>query len=149
MSLVGLYARSSKVFLHLMDRADTGLWIGSAQVRTFSEPVKAKEIGAAILELLPLSRAVPHPASWKGLNPAKPLLDAAGVRSWSTFMKGSSSGSVCSEDGKLAVERSENSGSKGFTPLDSRTLDASVSPSELGHAALKALGLKEAEGIYR
>jgi hypothetical protein len=93
------------------------------------------DLGGAVRSALDRSRTdIPHPTSWTGL--LDPLLELAGVKSWSTFAKSALCAEVEEEGGLASVVPTDNLGaSGGFQPDPSR-----ATPSEASD--LESLGAK-------
>jgi hypothetical protein len=81
---------------------------------------------------------VPTPAPSE--NPEKPLLELAGVRSYTTFARGAKAVTVSQEESGIAVVPMHNGDRHtGFTKLYDRARTASPDPDSLGVTLMTAL----------
>jgi hypothetical protein len=136
--LVAVYERKSTLFVTADHRTKAGFWIGDEQVISLNGPT-AEELGQAIEEALARSKdGVPTPPPTARFD--RPLLKAAGVGSWSTFMKLSRHVSVSSSDGILKITPYRNLGGKGgFEPgPESVSLELALPPA-IGQLVLDLL----------
>ena len=135
------FERSGKVFLHPYSRTVQEFWV-------FSSPVTVtnwsdEELGNALLATLDQSRAgVPHPSSWEGLT--APLLRAAAVKSFGTFVTGASAVEVLSENEVIKLVPTRNGGKgNAFQHLTAKAIRSGSEPQELKRMLRRAFDLCE------
>lgn len=133
--LASIYERKGMLFVSAEHRTQAGFWIGDEQLVSLDQPTP-EELGTAIkLALARSQNDVPTPSRDARLD--RPLLKAASVGSWRTFMLMSKHVSVSSDGNVLHIEPWRNAGVKaGFEPQTDRTVQcsASISSSQLGEA---------------
>jgi hypothetical protein len=129
--LAAIYGRKGRLFVTASHKTKAGFWIDDEHVACLSQP-SHDELGRAIEQALDLSQegvSTPQPDA----RIDKPLLTAAGVGSWTTFMKLSKHVSVSSDGSLLKVTTSRNLGSKeGFEPEPDMAVPSATSVSALG-----------------
>ena len=112
MKSAAAYKRENKIYLDSESRTTAGVWIGTGPVIVLEESEPSSRKGNCLREVLRHSEeGVPHPTSWGHL--AKPLLNLAGVTSWSNFAKSAVCCSVQLEGDQLQLVPSKNSGPRG------------------------------------
>jgi hypothetical protein len=87
MKSASVYFFRDRIIVNANSRTTSGVWVIDSEAYVIpandSEPT---EVGALVLKVLDQSKAgVPHPASWAGQF--LPVLEAAGVRTMTAFMK--------------------------------------------------------------
>ncbi len=98
------------------------------------------KLGALIGQALEVSKSdVPHPTSWKGLF--DPVLQLAGVKSWSTFVKSAKCVEVeLDEDGIWLIPMRNLGANGGFDRIGRDVcLGRESDPMALGRALVSAL----------
>jgi len=110
------YRRKKNVIVHPSSQTTDGVWIVSEPCLVLDMSCSDREIGKAVAEALECSRTgVPHPIEWKGI--VVPLLRAAGVKSWTTFAKNTTSVEVEADGNALVLVPTKNLGTiEGFEP---------------------------------
>ncbi len=101
-----------------------------------------EELGTAVLRALTRSAiGIPHPAPSEWSSITRPLLDVAGVKSWSAFSKGTRSVAVELGEDELNVVPTRNLGARdGFEALSGLAVRARVtSPAAVGEQVRTAL----------
>jgi hypothetical protein len=143
-----IYKRGTKMIVHPTSYTIYGLGISAPPIEVFDASISPADLGLAVVEALGASRSeVPHPTDFPAL--ARPFYDAAGVKSWSAFVKGSLSCTVDLDGSSLHINPWKNEGArKGFTPLPQQrlTLPASSPVEMLGQAVLDALKIAARAG---
>lgn len=143
MKSAAIYERRGKLILYPYSQTSAGVWIGADPVVVFDIDVSTARLGALVRDVLSRSKGPvrhPGPTEWAALD--KPLLNAAGVRSWGAFVRGALLSNVRSDGRTVEFFPHENRGPRdGFQPmgLASIVVEAVVSDEELGAAALTAL----------
>ena len=144
MSYGAVYERGGKLILHADGRTTAGVLIGIEPFLVLDKAsVRAAEIGASLRSVLAKSKSDlrhPEPDEWDAV--AAPLYAAAGVKSWSAFVKGAVLAHVEADDVVIRLLPQENRGGRdGFQPgeLPSVEVAATASDEELGAAVLHAL----------
>jgi hypothetical protein len=88
--------------------------------------------------------SVPHPTDWKSV--AAPLLELAGVKSWTTLSKGAKTVNFEVEGGKLEIIPYRNGGSaKGFVAISDKAIELSADASAEHIGAAMEMGLARCE----
>ncbi len=103
-----IYVRDLRCFIGTSDRTTDGVWIGRGNV-TVVHLDQDEALGAAVLDALSLSRTkIPHPAQseWTAVRRRSldPIVAAAGLRSWRSFIRSAQLISVLLEAGNLELE---------------------------------------------
>lgn len=129
--LAAIYERKGRLFVMASHKTKAGFWIDDKRVSCLGEPTP-DELGDAIEQALDRSQeGVPIPPPNARID--KPLLAAAGVGSWSTFMKLAQHVSVYSDGSLLKVTPYRNLGNKGgFEPEPDLAFPIANSASALG-----------------
>lgn len=110
----------------------------------FSLPSDAsvEDLGLAVRKVLAASSSgVPHPQDWTAVS--SPVLEAAGVRSWSTFERDALVCEIADEDEVLAFTPTRNLGAgKGYEHKNDQEvrIPSISSYAEIGSALLQAFG---------
>jgi len=109
-----VYRRGAVILIHPSSCTTDGVWILSKPCVRLSSDCGDAEMGSAVLSALEGSKlSVPHPTQWKGL--LEPLLMAAGVKAWKTFVKSAVCVEVEQQNGQLEFIPTVNLGSdEGF-----------------------------------
>jgi hypothetical protein len=112
-----VYLLRDRILLHPYQRTTVGLGLASEPYITLGLDCPSDSLGVAVLDALSQSgRTVPHPTTWNGLT--KPLISAAGAKSWRELQMQARYVGVTSTTEGVRIEPSHNGGSKaGFTPL--------------------------------
>lgn len=136
----GAYLRRNQIFVFSMASTIEGVWITRELCGTgLGLNVAPKVLGDAVLNALSLSTmGVPHPTDWSAIS--RPLLQAAGVKNWSTFSRGAKHVTVSMLDSGIRFMPTENGGSKeGFLDLADRAivLEVSADSAALGSTLLQ------------
>jgi hypothetical protein len=136
--LAAIYERKGGLFVIASHQTKAGFWVDDEHVVCLNQPTH-DELGRAIKMALDRSQngvATPPPDA----RIDKPLLAAAGVGSWATFMKLSQHVSVFSDGSSLKVTPHRNLGSKGgFEPEPDLAASSGDSTSALGQAVADLL----------
>lgn len=140
MKLANIFQRAGAFLIHPSSRTTDGVWILESPCVRLRIDVSDETLGQTVLAQLKASRTgVPHPTDWKSV--ARPLLDAAEVRSWSTFTKGTLSVKVMADGDIVQVTPTANLGARGgFEELlaERRSLEA-PSAQSLGTLVREAI----------
>lgn len=137
----GIYQRKDALYIRASVRTEDFLWIEDGPCTKLDETVPPSEVGDALLEALSRSgRVVPHPTEWKSGDEDNPILQAAGIKRWSTFRKGSRCLSISLRE-ELSLIPTVNEGSQGFghLPDDAVHLPTTATALEVGEAVQQAL----------
>jgi hypothetical protein len=135
------YKKANAFYLHSSSKTTAGVWIATDPFLKveLDSPPSAK--GEALITALNASQeATPHPTNWTGL--IAPLLELAGVKSWSTFMKHAKCLNVEVEEKRLMLVPNRNLGSKeGFEPVPEMAVELPFpsSPDRVGLAFEEAM----------
>lgn len=134
------FYRSGHVFIQPYYRTTAGVLIGGEPIKDLEFDASDRELGEALVEALGhFKSGVPHPADWGKVS--QPLNEAAGVKGWSSFIKGARSCEVADEGGTLIFVPMRNAGVRaGFQFLnDSSTkLAADATADEIGRTLRNA-----------
>lgn len=117
--------------------------MGGKPVTVLSSTVEAGELGHAILRCLQeYKENLPHPHPSEFNNLPQPILEASGVKSWSTFSKGALACLISSSQTELTITPSHRAGARGAYLHDADhiiALTLPVTPEQVGIAAREAL----------
>ena len=119
-----LYLRQDLFIVAASSETTVGVWIETAPYFKLTTSASDEELGTAILSALQGSkRDVPHPTDWKNLQ--KPVYDFAGVRSWRSFVKGTTFVTLSDQSGCIAMASYIPLGTRGdFDPQNEMSVDA-------------------------
>jgi hypothetical protein len=135
------YKRRDGWYLHSSSETADGVWVATQPFLKLAAEATLRDIGDAVLAALDASRQnVAHPKEWNGIF--KPMLDLAGVKSWSTFMQGSLCLRIEASEGILAITPTKNLGPKeGHLPFDDKVvrLPDSKQPDAIGTGMQSAI----------
>ncbi|MDB5677691.1 hypothetical protein [Sphingomonas bacterium] len=129
--LAAIYERKGALFISASHQTKAGFWIDDEEVVTLIQP-SAEELGGAVEAALARStEGVPTPPPTARIE--RPLLKAAGVGSWATFMNLSRHVGISSEHGVVKLTPYRNLGSKGgFEPDTDMIIPAPMCSAMLG-----------------
>src|SRR5664280_101765 len=114
------YKRADEIFLHASSMTTAGVWIISLPVLTCNLNDRARLSGYIAEALEGSKEGVSHPTSWKGLF--DPVLELAGVKSWSAFAKPAKCVQIELESDQVRFTPTKNLGPKeGFQPIPRKT----------------------------
>ncbi|MEH2484985.1 hypothetical protein [Bradyrhizobium sp. AZCC 2230] len=135
------YLRRNKVIICPVSDTTDGVGVICAPVFDL-EASDVSGVGAAVLEALQLSReGIPHPAPADWSKLFKPVLKAAGVGSWKTFVRSTKDVIVRFETNRIVYIPTRNLGSRnGFVPLPEKERSSAPMAAEVGPALLAAFG---------
>ena len=143
MRKLSAYRRGEWLFVSSSSETTAGVWISAEPCVRLPVTCSDEELGEAVGKALDGSRTgVPHPTNWNTLP--DPLLNAAGLRSWSRFSRGAVSVDVREVDGKLTLTPLKNLGPReGFVAADVGDLFVSLSAgsAEIGCQLRSAFAL--------
>lgn len=138
-----VYKRRDSLFIRSSSQTDVGLWLEQGPcTRVSYSSSSAAEVGRATWDALARSGSIiPHPTVWKSVDVDNPILEAAGIKRWSIFLRGALNVGVWLEDNQLEVTPTVNEGKEGFAHLDDDAvyLRADASVEELATAISEAL----------
>ena len=137
----GIYERRGFLYVTSSLRTEDGLWIQDGPCTKLDANTLPAEIGDAVLEALSRSgRIIPHPTEWTSVDQDNAILEAAGIKRWSTFRKHARYLSTSLLD-EFTLTPTKNEGSEGFThlPDDAIRLRGTADRNELGDAIQRAL----------
>lgn len=150
MRAASITRRGGRIIIHPWSRADSGVGLGTPPFIVLHADVDPSKIGKAVRDALAAVQVgLPHPKQDEWSEFDKPLYVAAGVKSWSSFVKGAVSSEIIEHETELEFAPWKNLGSrKGFQDagIESVTIPADSDEATIGRAALKALELSEAAG---
>lgn len=137
----GLYERRDSVFIIPALQTDDGLWIEQGPCAKLPSQSLPDVIGRAVLDALTHSgEIIPHPTEWKSPDEDNPILQAAGIKRWSTFQKGARTVDIGLYGEQLMLTPTRSEGADGFAHLDTDViLPATSTAAEVGEAVKQAL----------
>jgi len=139
MKLASAFLRKGNIFIQGSSQTTTGVWITSGPVHIFNQEANTQEIGDAIIDLLKCSiQGIPHPKQTEWKNIQAPMLNAAGVKTWSTFAKGTKAVGMVYEGETVTMAPSFEYETQGGTSYKETNIKCSFSSGELGETLLKA-----------
>ena len=143
MRMAWIYRRRERLFLRPWSKTDEGMWREDGPCSVLPASASAEEVGATVESVLALSRqGVSHPSRSGWSEVTRPLLEAAGVKSWRAFAKlANSVGIERDESGLrlLPMGRDPDDGSNFPVKERERQVPASASIPEIGRSVLEAL----------
>ncbi len=118
-----LYQRGSFLFILPNHRTTKGIWVSGVPVMVIEEgAVDAITIASKVREALSASvYDAPQPSQEQYKILFQPVLDAANVKSWATFMKGTRYVDLILADGAITLTPTRNAGAREgfkFTPAE-------------------------------
>lgn len=141
------YLRGGKIFIQAYSQTRVGVWISSGPVYVTSGDASHAEIGEKILAALANSIVgVMHPSQneWKFVR--SPMLTAAGVKSWSSFAKGSKAVGFEYAGEMVVFTPSSNYENDGGESLPEMAIQRSKGCDELGAALSQAFAACDGPG---
>lgn len=112
MKRADVYRRGTSILVHSLSETTEGVWIVSPPCVRLAEEDTDTELGEVVVAALGRSCVgLPHPTRWDGL--LRPLLDAARVKTWRTFVNNAVSVGVEKLGEQLELVPTENLGAKG------------------------------------
>jgi hypothetical protein len=139
MNLCGIYRRRDAFFLRSYSMTVDGVWTASEPCVKLAADCSDRELGAAVRAALAASeQGISRPDPRLAGERMRPMLQAAGVKSYSTFAKGATSVDVEQDAEGVRVVSSANLGSRGgFQRIDDGVVLDDPADDELG-AAVRA-----------
>jgi hypothetical protein len=135
MRLAMVYERKGNVLVHATSQTDQGVWVidGTCVKVPVSDTDSA--IGVVVLHALEESKTVPHPKMWRK-DLFDPVLQAAGVKSWETFVRFTKGVEVEMDGSRVTLLPLRNMGAEeGFVPIENiRRVVETPDPAVLGSA---------------
>jgi hypothetical protein len=138
-----VYERGGVLYFSPSSLTTAGVWIGTEPLLRLDPGSSSVDLGESASDVLNASHeGVPHPTNWSAL--LEPLLRLAGVKSWTTFMKGAKCVSLRLDCSGLRLIPHHNLGGKeGYRPIEEQVI-VLVSPSPL-----EAIGKAVYESLSR
>jgi hypothetical protein len=114
--------RKDAWYFHSDSRTTDGVWVATEPFLKLAPDASPASIGKTVLSVLEASQTdVPHPKDWNAVY--YPIPEMAGVKSWTTFMKGSMLLTIEADGGVLVITPTKNLGPKeGHVPFENRVL---------------------------
>lgn len=137
------FLRKGQVYVQRYLQTTAGLSIAHGPVRTspMSDP---SAIGDDLRSVLTRPEStLPHPAQSEWGNVQRPMLDAAGVRSWKALAQGSFVVGIERDGDLISLIPSADYEKEGGRSLPDRTVQAEITSSELGEKMLAAFAACE------
>ena len=138
-----VYFRKKMYLVSPSSKTTDGVWLLVEPCIAVPEASSNEELERAIRVSLDRSRTdIPHPRIWERRR--EPLLELAGVKSWSTFSKGASCLDVEDEGYRIVLVPTKNLGStKGFVDDLSRQIILDGYRSDVLGAAVRQLMMQD------
>jgi hypothetical protein len=138
MKLCSAILRSGRVYTQGYGQTTAGVWIGRGPV--YVSPISSTdEIANDIREALANStQGLPHPAQDEWKNVQRPMLEAVGVRSWSTLAKGARSVGIESNGSIVTLTPSCNYEKQGGSDLPDQAITVPLMDEQLGKKLAEA-----------
>ncbi|MGH7918185.1 MAG: hypothetical protein ACREQE_11995 [Candidatus Binataceae bacterium] len=144
MQNAGVYRKGSFFYVESYSMTTVGVWVARGPVASVACENVA-ELGSGVLAALQAScTGIPHPGrdEWKQIG--APLLEAAKVKSWAAFERGTRSVGVTLEGSVVRIVPRRNLGSKGgFQPIEGACVEipADSAAETVGQAVVRAMAL--------
>ena len=145
LSRVHVYELPDRLFLHPLALTDAGFWLAVEPGRRLEGAASNDELGSVAQALITPRSMVPTPGREDYAALARPLLRAAGLKSWMTLQRKARLCGVARERDRFVIVPTSNGGSrgdqKGFHELGelARGLPLNVGSAELGQAVRDGL----------
>ncbi|MES2206722.1 MAG: hypothetical protein V4525_08000 [Pseudomonadota bacterium] len=138
MKTASAYSRKGKILIQAFAKTTAGVWIAYGPVFTI-EQTEINDLGIKVLKALnSSSEDIPHPKHTELQAIQKPMLEAAGVKSWSTFSKGAKAVGLTWKDDLITLEPCANYANQGGTPLPEKSISCKPTAEKLGAALIEA-----------
>jgi hypothetical protein len=114
MKRASIFKRKKQFFVHALSETTDGVWMYSEPWLALPESTDDSQLENAIRVALDGTKmGVPHPAEWAHV--LDPLLTLAGVKGWTTFMRGATCVEIDADGGHLTLLPTTNRGPReGF-----------------------------------
>jgi hypothetical protein len=146
MKSASIYMRNKRFIVHPWSTTLTGLLIATEPFIVLDGAVSPEDLGKAICHALDSAASgLPYPERWLDID--KPLLSAAGVKSWKAFVKQAACCLTLEKDKVIEIVPQKNLGTRdGFqdTGLQRTTIAIEAGYRAIGEAAVTAMA--EASG---
>lgn len=138
--MVNVDLRRGEWFIASYSKTIPGFWVMNGWLRRLGSETSDEVIGAAVEEGFKASETGVE-APGRDANPAAPLLEMVGLRSFGAYMRGTRSVGIMRDGESVTIEPMRNEGSRGgFTPLPDRAeLIQRPARVELGKAVRDAI----------
>lgn len=139
-----VYNRKSKYIIHAVSNTAAGVGIAARPFLVLEEDTSAADLGEAVMNALESARqGVPHPTDWPSV--LRPLLDAAQVKSWSTFVRDTCSCEILDDGSSIKIYPTRNMGAQeGFQSIEAKPsllLPSKSTAESIGSAVREALAI--------
>jgi hypothetical protein len=148
LSRIHVYELPDRLFLHPLAITEAGFWVAIEPGHRLELAVSDEELGSTVQTLIvPVQRPVPTPRREDYTVLARPLLQAAGVKTWLTLEGNARLCGVARELEQVVIVPTRNGGTRGdqagFHDLDelARALPLPVDSIQLGRAVRDGLAL--------
>jgi hypothetical protein len=145
MKMATAYQRGAIFVIHALSRTTDGVWIATQPFIRLPEDCSSDELSGAVQAALDRSKdRVRHPDQDQWKKVLEPLLNAAGVKSWRTFVRGSTSVEIESDATGLALIPTNNlRGREGYEAIDTERITVPL------NATSDTIGLRLREAFSR
>ena len=144
LKIANVYLRGTAFFIRSVSNVDGAHWIATGPCMRLPIDCNDLDLGGGVMSALEHSEpSVPHPGrdGWKAV--LQPLLEAANVKTWSTFIRSAYNVRVSMENGSIEITPLVNRGARqGFVVsepiirIESLALRVSVVGSEVRRSLL-------------
>jgi len=126
------------ILLQAMSMTETGLWIAYGEVFSIRADEHEKLTTGILKSLANSIEDVAHPpqSQWKDVQ--RPILGAAGVKTWTALSKKAKSVGIESEDSKVSMVPTANFRDYGGEGLEESAVHCSLDEVNLGSKLLEA-----------
>ena len=123
------YLRKNIIYLNSSSKTKVGAWIGTPPFLKVNNTESSNGISEQVIDALNGSKQqVDHPKEFGSLF--KPVLELAGVKSYSTFVRNTHCCELCEEDGVITITPTVNRGNEGFDHLNDQSVKVSLHRSK-------------------
>jgi hypothetical protein len=137
MKTAHVFEYNGNLYFRPYSQTTAGVWIGTDSIMRLDTAAPNSEIGRVVLLVIDKSQyAIPHPSVWSEMDD-DPLLKAAGVKSWSAFMKKAKCLAVDLENLTLRLIPRRNMGPReGYEPMPEQSVEIPLDspPQHIGLA---------------
>ncbi|WP_428262367.1 hypothetical protein [Haliangium sp.] len=141
MKSANLDRRKQQWIIATCSQTTDGVWLHDGEYTVLPAESAPATVAEALQAALARTRiGIPHPQDWTGH--VKPLLDAAGVKTWSAYVRDTRAISVEQADDDIVLTPTVNRGARegfGFLSEQAIHVPSTATHAEIGAAIEKAL----------
>lgn len=132
------YMINDTILLQAMSLTETGLWIAYGEVFSIRADDQEKLTAEILKSLTNSIEDVAHPSQSQWKDVQRPILEAAGVKTWAALGKKAKSVGIESEANKVSMVPTANFRNYGGESLEQSAVHCSLNDADLGSKLLEA-----------